>query len=503
MKTRMKKSLCILLAVVMLFSLAGCTAGPKEESQSSSQQGSSQQGQAPGGIQPLAAAVYPQQAAYANYNTFMEELYQAMAQESDKEALAKLESEAYAQYEEAARAWNQEREARDQKALSPSEMEAFYKTMLSTFFTSKAAEDSENKVFSPVNIYLALSMLAECAEGDSRAELLSLLGAASVEELRGRAGRLFLSNYRDDGQVADLLANSLWLRDDFAYQEDLLQTLAQHHFASSYYGKMGSEEMNRALQTWMNEQTRNLLKDQIDGITLEPSTVMALVSTLYYKASWSERFSEAKEGIFHGPCGDETCDMMNQEMMGEFYDASEYWACRIPLMSDGSMLVMLPKEGVDVSEIWTAESTLPLILGSQLLYSEEESVSYNLPNHKMYRISLTMPKFDVSCQAGLVDYMKELGVSTIFEPGKANFLPVAKNPADAAELYISEILHGARVKTDEDGVEGAAYTEVVMATGAMIMDDFVELVLDSPFAFVLQSENGTILFAGEVNTMQK
>ena len=45
----------------------------------------------------------------------------------------------------------------------------------------------QNSVVSPLNVYTALSLLAECTGGESRAEILSALGAGSIEQLRDTA----------------------------------------------------------------------------------------------------------------------------------------------------------------------------------------------------------------------------------------------------------------------------------------------------------------------------
>ena len=39
----------------------------------------------------------------------------------------------------------------------------------------------ENKVCSPINIYMALAMLAEVTDGESREQILALLGSGDLE----------------------------------------------------------------------------------------------------------------------------------------------------------------------------------------------------------------------------------------------------------------------------------------------------------------------------------
>lgn len=130
--------------------------------------------------------------------------------------------------------------------------------------------DGKNAVCSPVNVYMALSMLAEVTDGDTRAQILSLLGADSMESLRKTAGNVWAANYQNDGAVTSILADSLWLSDSMDYNSNTLARLADSYYASAYRGEMGSETFNEALRRWINEQTGGLLKDSADGLSLAP-----------------------------------------------------------------------------------------------------------------------------------------------------------------------------------------------------------------------------------------
>ena len=135
-----------------------------------------------------------------------------------------------------------------------------YTGLMDGFITSTSAQylagaGEENRVYSPVNVYMALAMLAETAGGDCREQILDLLEADSIEALRQRANALWRDNYRDDGVVTSLMANSLWLRDGMSYSQPTLDILAEDYYASSFSGAMGSEEYNQALRDWLNAQT--------------------------------------------------------------------------------------------------------------------------------------------------------------------------------------------------------------------------------------------------------
>ena len=123
----------------------------------------------------------------------------------------------------------------------------------------KPQKGSENAVCSPVNVWFALAMAAETAGGDTRQELLDLLGVSSVEQLREIATALWTANYTDDGANTLRLGASLWMNQDYAFKEKTLQTLAKDYFAASFRGAMTDPAFSKAFKDWLNEMTGGLL----------------------------------------------------------------------------------------------------------------------------------------------------------------------------------------------------------------------------------------------------
>ena len=108
-----------------------------------------------------------------------------------------------------------------------------------------------------------------------------------------------------------------------------------------------------------------------------------------------------------------------------------------------------------------------------------------------------MPKFDVKSSTELNEVLQALGVTEAFDMTKADFTPLTANGA-----FLSSSMQAARVKIDEEGVEAAAYTELVCADSAMMeVPPTVEMDLDRPFLFVIFDYNDIPLFVGTVNTL--
>ena len=65
------------------------------------------------------------------------------------------------------------------------------------------------------------------------------------------------------------------------------------------------------------------------------------------------------------------------------------------------------------------------------------------------------------------------------------------------------MLHGTRVKIDEEGCVAAAYTVIaVESMGALITDKEINFTLDRPFIFGITSDLGVPLFIGVINTVK-
>ena len=350
----------------------------------------------------------------------------------------------------------------------------------------------DNRVVSPLNIYLALAMLAETTAGESREELLTLLNVPDLESLRVQAKALWEANYCDDGRLTELLANSLWLRDRTVYNDETVQTLAGGYYASVYSGPMGDEAYNETLRAWMNEQTGNLLEDQIRDIGMSSDTVAALVSTIYYKASWVSSFSRVEEALtFHGPDGDTNPVFLRRVTEDStLYSGEGFQAAGAKLDGSGQMFFLLPDEGVRPEQLLADASALNFLLSDSGRSSTDS---------RQVELTLTVPEFDVSSKLDLIGMLQELGVRAIFDPDRADFSPLTTDVEEP--ITVSKAQHGARLVVDEDGVLGAAYTIIEMTEGACEPQEpeRAELTLDRPFLFVVTNNEGLPVFIGIVN----
>ena len=372
-----------------------------------------------------------------------------------------------------------------------------YGGSLDGFFTSSIPRllgdtEGKNRVCSPVNLCMALSILAELTDGSSRQQLLDLLGQDSLQDLRTLAGAMWRANYCDDGATTTILANSLWLNEDVSFVPSTMKTLARDYYASSYRGEMGSEDLDQALRDWINRQTGGLLEEQAAGLHMEPETVLALVSTIYYRAKWQSEFLQDNTApqTFHAPSGDMSCDFLHRTgASGTYYWGDRFSAVSEPLENyGGEMWFFLPDEGVSPEELLEDPQFMELLLMDRQWE--------NWAGHKYLLINLAVPKFDVSSDLDLTDALLSLGVTDVFDPAASDFSPMTK---DVETVYLSQASHAVRVAIDEEGITAAAYTMLEAPGAGMPPEEEVDFVLDRPFLFAVTGIDGLPLFAGVVN----
>ena len=218
---KMKKLTALTLALGLTLTGCGAAANPGEEPATrvaaESAQGNAETAQAVS--TPIALVEIPETPQMPDYESYAEdpETYELAY---DKWLAARQERESF--YEGNARA-----------------LQAFNASTVPVFL----AGEGENKVYSPINVFLALSMLSQVCDGETKQEILNLLGLSDTE-LAGRVRALWNANTVGDETLTSQLANSLWISNTYPYNAETLQKLAETFYADSYAGTMGSSEYN-------------------------------------------------------------------------------------------------------------------------------------------------------------------------------------------------------------------------------------------------------------------
>ena len=362
---------------------------------------------------------------------------------------------------------------------------------LAPFFTTGSAQflstqGSENLLWSPINAYIGLSMMTELTAGESRQQILDLFGARDIDALRQQVGAIWESTYNDNGHEISTLANSLWLEEDLTYQQDTMDSLAYHYYASVYQGDLGSRRINNAIGAWINNNTGGFLKDASKNINLSPETILALYSTIYFQAKWQDQFSQTNntEDVFHTPNGDKSATFMNKKLAQmNYYWGDKFSAVALWLKNGSAMWFILPDEGYTTADVLADGQYMQMVL------------QQDWENTKWMKVNLSVPKFDVNSTVNLKDGLQEMGVTDVFNKGAADFNKITGD----VPIFLTAANQSVRVQIDEEGVKAAAYIEFPGATSPMPPEEIIDFILDRPFIFAITTES-IPLFIGTVNT---
>ena len=154
----------------------------------------------------------------------------------------------------------------------------------------RVTDAGENVCISPYSAGVALSMLAEGAENQTRAEFLSVLDSCIFGK----------KDLGDNDTVIVKSANSLWIDNDFAIRNKYVDLLSRDFGAFADALDFGDPSTVQALNNWCEENTDGKITDMVKE--LSPQTPLVIANALYFKAPWETPFPEHSTGkrFFNG-----------------------------------------------------------------------------------------------------------------------------------------------------------------------------------------------------------
>lgn len=284
-----------------------------------------------------------------------------------------------------------------------------------------------NSLYSPISLYMALSMVSETANEDTQKEILEALNMDDIEMVRSETGKLFrrLYYHNEIGKLS--LGNSLWLNNDVKFNNDLLDLLAKEYYASSFSLDFNDKESPKRISKWVSEQTGGKLGKNSDKFSLNPDDVMILINTIYFYDEWVDSFNveNTNEDEFYLADGSTVkSDFMNMTYGSHgFVGDDGYTVSNLNLKNGGQMVFVLPDEGVSPYDIVSDPELLNEALNA--LSTDEK---------QMGEVTFKIPKFNFSSSLELKDVCKTLGIENAFEI-TADFT----NLSDTKPLFIGVI----------------------------------------------------------------
>ena len=354
-----------------------------------------------------------------------------------------------------------------------------------------AAQEKKSFMVSPLSVEYVLAMLANGAAGNTRDEILGLLGFGpeQLDFANEFYGYLTEELYGADNTVRLNLANALIYNTMYGgLRKDYISKLDNYYDAlvkGFDFAKEGQQAVSY-INSWSKEQTRGMIPELVSS--LDQRIYLILMNALYFKGTWNSanefKESDTKPGDFHlaGNLMKKENFMYQEAHMP--YGYSNY--CQMVSLRYGNgaftMDVMVPHEGVDLGE---------------MLSSLTASYPKSLKTDQFVKVKL--PVFATeSDKIELNGVLTKMGMKDAFDSAKADFSLMSDT-----KVWVSDIFQKSKIKVNEKGSEAAAVTVTFMAGSAgpgFTPPPVPEVYATRPFFYAIrETSTNTILFMGYYN----
>ncbi len=345
-----------------------------------------------------------------------------------------------------------------------------------------------NLFLSPYSISSALAMTHAGARGNTAAQMAKALhfdlDGAKLHEAFGKlTGDLNAAGAKSD--FALTVANALWVQEGFELLKEYLGLTKSAYGASPHpvdFAK-ATEAARQTINRWVEEQTRDKIKDLIPKGMLGSLARLVLTNAIYFKGRWATEFfaDHTRERPFTLASGEKVSVPTMHHMAGfPFLQGDGFQAIALPYKGDAlSMVILLPAKA----------DGLPALEKS---LSAESLVKW-IAAMKAQDVFVALPKFKATTTLLLAETLQAMGMPDAFRLPPADF----SGMTGKKDLFISQVIHKAFVDVNETGTEAAAATAVIMEGAAA--PQFVEFTADHPFLFLIRdNRSGSILFLGRL-----
>jgi serpin B len=340
--------------------------------------------------------------------------------------------------------------------------------------------------FSPVNIQAALAVVTYPSGGQTRKQLLDLMGLSSTHDwnsLHTNLANLFTQAQQN--QYANMsICEGIFVNNGFPIKDEFKKfavDVYKSEVANVDFQNKGQETMD-FINNWVSQHTQGRIKKVCEK-PYDPDTVVVLANALYFHANWQNPFSSVKthKGQFNENNGQVSQVMYMTQISGiQYLNHSEgkFEAIGIPYKDDEfTMYCLRPHDGQTLGNLIQTLNRQHL---TEIVNATLSSVQYSVPH------------FELKYKADLAELLKTLGATQLFTD-LADFQGLSDN------VKVSKVTHVVDLKVNEEGTIGSAVTTFEFVTRAGRLYD-VDFILNKPYLFfIYQPKTNLIVFLGSIN----
>ncbi len=376
----------------------------------------------------------------------------------------------------------------------PDEAIAGFNDFSFKFYLASSKGNRENLCVSPMSVGSVLAMIANGDDGDARNEILRVMGFEEGDKGLDNLNSFYqtlISNLPNiEDEISCNITNSIWCdpaeyRIINSFRQNISDFYYATHFGINPSGESGREVINR----FVSINTKGLI-DNFLSEPLNESITLAFLNTVFFKAGWTEGFSEymtSRETFVDIDCKQQETDFMFSDRIAEYAmtdDGTEAVRLNYGKSERFSMTLILPSSRINhipLDEVITPDNL--------------RQINSNMKPEHMF---VWLPKFEVGFDnPETIDILKSLGMEKIC----SNEMPLNfSNIIENNSFQLNFFAHSTKLKVDENGTEAAAVSLGGMSNSVPNEKD-IRIAFNRPFVFFIQENTtGTVLFIGAVKT---
>ena len=354
------------------------------------------------------------------------------------------------------------------------------------FWKSLQSEVSinENYFISPLSLHIALGMLLNGADNETKAEIQKVLGLQdlSMEEINKTYAELINNLPKVDPKVINTIANSIWQDQKLVVEKSFVDNLTSNFNARIYNEDFGNAATVDKINKWASDNTNQKITKILDRI--EPTQVMFLINALYFKGDWTREFQKKNtyQTEFMGSKNTKLVDMMSQKAEFQYADLENYKLVELPYGDEKyNMVIILPK----------TTSIENVITGLNVENWQDAQKSL-----RKTKVVVELPKFNLTYSKKLNGVLEKMGMIKAF----TNQADLSKISKPAGKLSVGFVKQDTYLAVDEKGTEAAAVTTIGIELTSI--PSYPEVICNKPFAFLItEKTSNTIMFIGKVSNL--
>uniref|UniRef100_A0A3P8SVQ3 Thyroxine-binding globulin n=1 Tax=Amphiprion percula TaxID=161767 RepID=A0A3P8SVQ3_AMPPE len=343
-----------------------------------------------------------------------------------------------------------------------------------------ADSQGKNIFFSPASVSVALAALSVGARGETHRQLFSGLGFNNSQLTQENVDRAFHTLLEKSVTNEDTNAGTAVFVDNrFKAEPDFLEVLKQSYFAEGFNVDFTkTTDSANTINKYVSDKTNGKIEKLVES--LDPNTVMYLISYIYFKGKWENPFDAelTKEDIFNVNENTKVpVQMMNMEDSFDIYydQAINTSVLHLPFNGSYSMLLVLPDDMTVLENV-----ICPAHVTKWLKWM------------KSRRYDIFVPKFSIKSSYTLNDVLIQMGMTDMFGD-RADLSGISAGQ----KLAVSDVVHQATLDVDEAGATAAAATGIGITL--MSFQHIPVLKFNRPFmAVITERATNEILFMGKI-----